>query len=633
MTIIKNPPIGSGSRDGCHARGSSEVRAGRWLKATRLFVLLFFAFLFFSGCTPPGPRALLRGKEFIAEGKYKEAIEQLKLATSLLSTNAPAWNYLGLAYHYAGQTADAEKAYQRALLCNRDLSEAHYNLGCLWLEQNKTNGARNELTAFFLHRPNSLEGLLKLGIAQLRCREWAAAEKSFTEVLRLSPQNPEALNGLGIIRLQQRRAVDAAQQFSTALRAQPGYPAALLNLAIVSHQYSKDRPLALQKYREYLALKPAPENSDAVRAVARQLETELAAPTRQAPSNTPPATNPTPPISPNTNRRAAAVVAPVPTVPAAVTAAPPTHTPIASAPITNQPVVTNLAKPATQPSSPPPDPPVEMVKLEPEPVLRPAEDISPPIRRSSEPAISNAPTRAPPVVQPAESKPKRSLVQRINPLNLFRSDPKPEPRTTPLPPPSSASPSPDTPSVAAPAAASPTSSPNEPILRYTYLSPVKPVPGNHAEAERIFGQALQAQQSQRLSEAIQAYRVAVTLDPAYFEAYYNMGLAASASGELATALGAYENALAIRPESLDGRYNFALVLKQANYPLDAVHELENLLISYPNEARAHLVLGNLYAQQFHQPAKARPHYLKVLENDPKNAQAGTIRNWLSTNPQ
>jgi tetratricopeptide (TPR) repeat protein len=162
---------------------------------------------------------------------------------------------------------------------------------------------------------------------------------------------------------------------------------------------------------------------------------------------------------------------------------------------------------------------------------------------------------------------------------------------------------------------------------------VKPVPGNHAEAERIFGQALQAQQSQRLSEAIQAYRVAATLDPAYFEAYYNMGLAASASGELVTALGAYENALAIRPESLDGRYNFALVLKQANYLLDAVHELENLLISYPNEARAHLVLGNLYAQQFHQPAKARPHYLKVLENDPKNAQAGTIRNWLSTNPQ
>jgi hypothetical protein len=45
-----------------------------------------------------------------------------------------------------------------------------------------------------------------------------------------------------------------------------------------------------------------------------------------------------------------------------------------------------------------------------------------------------------------------------------------------------------------------------------------------------------------------------------------------------------------------------------------------------------LALGNLYAQQFHQLAKARQHYLKVLERDPHNPQAGTIRFWLAANP-
>jgi hypothetical protein len=44
-------------------------------------------------------------------------------------------------------------------------------------------------------------------------------------------------------------------------------------------------------------------------------------------------------------------------------------------------------------------------------------------------------------------------------------------------------------------------------------------------------------------------------------------------------------------------------------------------------------LANLYAQQLRQAATARPHYLKVLELDPKNSQNGVIRNWLSTNPQ
>jgi len=52
----------------------------------------------------------------------------------------------------------------------------------------------------------------------------------------------------------------------------------------------------------------------------------------------------------------------------------------------------------------------------------------------------------------------------------------------------------------------------------------------------------------------------------------------------------------------------------------------------PNEVRAQLALGNLYAQQLREPAQARRHYLKVLELDPHNAQATDIRFWLSANP-
>src|SRR2546426_7596671 len=94
------------------------------------FILLGAMLL--TGCTPAGPRALLDGKRLIEKRKYPQAVEKLKTATALLSTNAQAWNYLALAYHHAGQAAEAERAYQRALVLNQDLSEAHYNLGCLW---------------------------------------------------------------------------------------------------------------------------------------------------------------------------------------------------------------------------------------------------------------------------------------------------------------------------------------------------------------------------------------------------------------------------------------------------------------------------------------------------------------------
>jgi tetratricopeptide (TPR) repeat protein len=148
----------------------------------------------------------------------------------------------------------------------------------------------------------------------------------------------------------------------------------------------------------------------------------------------------------------------------------------------------------------------------------------------------------------------------------------------------------------------------------------------------LFAQGVQSQQARRLSEAIQSYRLATQADPSFFEAYYNLGLADTEAGHLSAALAAYENALAVQPRSLDARYNFALVLKQANYLVDAVIELERVVAMFPNETRAHLVLGNLYAQQFRQPAKARQHYLKVLEVEPQNPQGSAIRYWLAANP-
>ena len=109
-------------------------------------------------------------------------------------------------------------------------------------------------------------------------------------------------------------------------------------------------------------------------------------------------------------------------------------------------------------------------------------------------------------------------------------------------------------------------------------------------------------------------------------------MALSEAGDLPGALVAYENALAIRPESLDARYNFSLTLKRSSYFVDAANELEKLLTRFPDEPRANLALGNLYAQQLQQRAKARQHSLKVLQNDPHSTQASAIRYWLTANP-
>jgi len=215
-------------------------------------------------------------------------------------------------------------------------------------------------------------------------------------------------------------------------------------------------------------------------------------------------------------------------------------------------------------------------------------------------------------------------------LNPFRRKSANPPTGVTALPPTVEAPSPALPSPP-PAVAS--ESKSQSLERYTYLSPAKPEAGDRAAAERAYAQGAQARRANRLSDAAAAYAQAGGVDPSYFEAYFNLGLVAYELRNYRSSLAAWETALAIRPDSTDARYNFALALKAAKFPNDAANELEKLLTVAPNEARAHLVLGILYAEQLNQPAKARQHYQRVLELDPRHPQAAVIRYWLTANPK
>src|SRR6266536_2667098 len=238
-------------------------------------LLVAAACVWICGCTAPGPRALLQGKKLIDEGHYREAVAKLEKAATLLPKNALAWNYLGLAYHLSQQPEQAAKAYRMALSLDHKLSAVRYNLGALYLEQNNLPAAIDELRSYTLLQPSALEGWLKLGTAFTRARRPDEAERSFRTALELHPKHPEALNGLGLIQIQRHRWQDALNQFNVAALQEPPFAPAVLNSAVVTHQYLNNRPAALQRYRQYLALQPRPVDWETVEATARLLEQEL----------------------------------------------------------------------------------------------------------------------------------------------------------------------------------------------------------------------------------------------------------------------------------------------------------------------------------------------------------------------
>jgi len=578
------------------------------IRAGAILISLLAVAAFLVACGPPGPRALLDGKDLLESGKTTEAIAALRTATTLLPTNAAAWNYLGVAYHRAGLWTNAVDAYSRALRFNRELLEVRYNLGCLWLEQSQWENARAEFTAYTLRRPNAGDGWVKLGTVQLQTRD-PAAEKSFREALRLNARDVEALNGLGMAFAQRNRPRDAADSFAAALQQQSDYRPALLNLATVLQQQLNAPTEALRRYREYLALQPRDADWEAVNAIAQSL----------APS---PALAPAPPAKTNP----VVVLPPKPTNVVATIST----TNLVRPPLTNARPVTQV-KPALPTNVPPPKPapvlvapvrttpvaappPVEVVQLAPEPIIRTTPEDQPAARPATTAppqtsiigdTVANLTSEVPPE--------RKGFFSKLNP---FKREPKPvaEPAAvTATPPPQ--------------ALANPTSS-----GRYVYLAPAAPSAGDRKTATQALAQGQQAQRAGRTTEAIQFYRRAIQLDGSYFEAHYSLGLVAFTARSFKTSAAAWETAIALRPDSRDARYNFALTLKAAGHPQEAADELEKLLSLHPDEAQGHLTLGNLYAEQLGDKPRARRHYQRVLQLDPRNPEAAAIRYWLVANP-
>jgi tetratricopeptide (TPR) repeat protein len=169
------------------------------------------------------------------------------------------------------------------------------------------------------------------------------------------------------------------------------------------------------------------------------------------------------------------------------------------------------------------------------------------------------------------------------------------------------------------------------IPRYAYRTLEIQPQGDRAEAQRLVARGLQAQQAFRTTEAMDLYTEATRVDATLFEAHYNLGFLAFQEGQITNAIAAYETALAISPASVRARYNLALALDRAGFYIDAVRELEKVAATGSAEPMVHLALGNLYSERLRNPARAREHYERLLELEPRNPNATAIRFWLERN--
>lgn len=518
------------------------------------------------------------------------------------------------------------------------------------------------------------EAMNLIGMCHAAQRRPQQALTSFQAALRFQTNHPPALLNQAIVMHTLTRdralAIQKYQAYLDAIGGPTNHPAVANLLAELE---SSMRPrIAVTNQMPHLSPANLISQSDTAKTnnaittstqVSRLGVTATSLPSAQVsalPTNIV-ATHPPPDAAPKTATASSKV-------PIASTGTPPKPT---TAPLAARRPQTNLPPTVVQTPAPQtnrqPNVPLELVKLAEEVPVKTATSIQLPPRRltPAPPAIpSNAPapaTNTAPGPVAVASKPtqsvaavsspapsqlaidkagepapqKRSFFQRINPLNLLRSSPKPAPEPVRLPPqtpppgpvPASTFPTPSPPTTVA----QPPARPRPVFTRYTYSPTAMPVPGDRATAERHFSAGLLAQRSGSTAQAIRAYQEAVTADPTYFEACYNLGVAAHDATNWPIALKAYEGALVLKPNDFGTRLNFALALARAGYPVDAVNELETLSTVHPNKAEVHFAAANLYAQVLEDNQRARSHYSRVLELNPNHPQARAIRRWLLAN--
>jgi tetratricopeptide (TPR) repeat protein len=209
-------------------------------------------------------------------------------------------NYLslGFVYYERGYYPQSEQFFNQALKDDPGSAEALYGLGSAYLQQQKTNEARDcfqKVVKLHATYPGTLpnawnnlgilsarEGdydqaiddfqsalkidpqhsiaLQNLGSAYRQKKDWPQAKAVLDRALALNSDDPEANYTLGMVYAQQNDAEHAEEYLKKAITARPAYPEALNNLGIL-YLRSQRIPQAIQSFEESIRLAPGYDQS------------------------------------------------------------------------------------------------------------------------------------------------------------------------------------------------------------------------------------------------------------------------------------------------------------------------------------------------------------------------------------
>ncbi|MCU0675158.1 MAG: tetratricopeptide repeat protein [Myxococcota bacterium] len=134
------------------------------------------------------------------------------------------------------------------------------------------------------------------------------------------------------------------------------------------------------------------------------------------------------------------------------------------------------------------------------------------------------------------------------------------------------------------------------------------------------------------TQAEEAYREALRLDPSLANAFTNLGNLRFRQGDVPAATALYEKALVVDPDQPEALYNLGFLAIERGDVLRAIPYFERALDADTGFADAHFHLASAY-DRLSRFADAMPHWEAYLELDPEGEWADVARSRLERAPK
>jgi tetratricopeptide (TPR) repeat protein len=180
------------------------------------------------------------------------------------------------AYAAAGETEEAERAYQRAINLRPDYYDAHAALGILYCSVDRYDAAANEFRQAVRAAPENPNGHNNLGAVSYFLGRREEAMQAFEAAIALEP-NPGGYSNLGTLYFEEGRFGDAVEMFEAAIAAVGGdLPAneyGLVGALASAQHWGGNRDAEAATYRRAIDLAEAhtadePNDIDALASLA-----------------------------------------------------------------------------------------------------------------------------------------------------------------------------------------------------------------------------------------------------------------------------------------------------------------------------------------------------------------------------